>query len=56
MLWGTTAQSFWGPDEDETVYNNERSALRELNHPGIQQVIGWGSVSDAAAADVTPNA
>ena len=49
MLKGTTAQAFWDTDADEKVYNNERAALQSLDHPGIQQVLGWGWVTDAAA-------
>lgn len=48
QLFGTTAQAVWGVD-DEQVYDNERLALMALKHPGIQQVIGWGTVTDAAS-------
>ncbi len=46
FLFDTTAQSFWDKG-DELAYNRERAALRDLDHPGIQRVLGWGEVSDA---------
>lgn len=48
-FFGTTAQAAWAVQGDEQVYRNERSALIELNHPGIQHVLGWGTVTDASA-------
>lgn len=48
--FGTTAQAFWMVgDADEHSYNSERMALRQLQHPGIQEVLGWGILEDASA-------
>jgi HD superfamily phosphohydrolase len=48
-LFGTTLQAFWGADHDDEIYNNEREALVALDHPGIQKVLGWGTITDAAS-------
>jgi serine/threonine protein kinase len=50
LLMGTTVQSFWAyRDSDKHVYESERTALQKLRHPAIQEVLGWGVISDAAA-------
>lgn len=47
---GTTIQSYWGTDDvDIRAYEGEREALKGFRHPGIQKVVGWGTIGDARA-------